>query len=581
MGKQQIDIITLELINNFLYSLVDEMTQAVIRTSFSPITRASFDFQCGLCLANGEMVLEGEGTLIHSLIYPTLISNLLEKHGSSINPGDIFVTNDPYSQAAHLPDIFMMRPVFINGNELAAWSVAGGHLRDVGGSTPGSCACDSTEIYQEGLILPPVKLYDKGKRNDYLYDIIKANSRAPAIVAGDIDAFRAACFVGEGRFLELVSTYGWESLRLYLEELLDYAERLTRAEISELPDGEYEFTDYLDDGGFDPDPVPIHCKITVSGDMLTYDFNGTSPQVRGALNNPLGTTRATVVSCLRYMINPEIPRNSGVFRPIKLIVPEGTLLNPRHPGAVSSRGATIGREVDTIFGAQSQIAPDKIMACASQCDTLLNIGGHDNNGKSFILMETFWGGWGGRPFADGLDYNTVPFMNGSNQPCELNEEDYPIVYNQHAYAPDTEGPGKYRGSVAVIREWQYVGNEPAIMQLRVERQKFPPYGLYGGQPGTPLVATINPDTENRSIGKITMELKKNDVLRLISTGAGGWGPPLERDVNTVLEDTRSEKISVKRAKEAYGVLVNENTMEVDIAATERLRKSMKESKDNA
>jgi len=308
------------------------------------------------------MLLEGEGTLIHSLVYPGLISNWMEAHADSTYPGDIIATNDPYSDAAHLPDIYMWHPIFID-NKIVAWSVAGGHLRDVGGSTPGSCACDSTEIYQEGLRIPPMKLYERGVPNRDLIALIEANSRVPMITMGDIEAYHAASHIGEERFLALAETYGWETLSIYLDELLDYAERLTRDEIRRMPDGEYEFTDYMDDDGITDEPIRLHIKITVAGDEITWDFTGTSPQVKGAMNNPYGSSKACVVTALRQMMNTDIPRNSGAWRPATLIIPEGNFLNPRLPAAVASRGGTLARESDVMLGAAAQIRPDKIPAC--------------------------------------------------------------------------------------------------------------------------------------------------------------------------------------------------------------------------
>ena len=575
MTKEKIDIITLQLINNFLYSVVDEMTQAAIRTSFSPIMRDAFDFQCGLCRPNGEMLLEGEGSLVHTGVYPLLINDLFTA-GTPIYLDDVFITNDPFSNAGHLPDMYMYHPIFLD-DKLVGWSVAGGHTRDVGGSVPGSCACDSTEIYQEGLRIPPTKLYERGIPNETLFRLIRANSRVPEILVGDIEAFGSACHIGEIRLLELVKTYGWEFLSPYLNELLDYAERLTRAEIKKLPDGEYEFTDYLDDDGRNSDPVPIRLKITVNGDDITYDFTGTGQQVQGAMNNPIGNTKATVVTTLRTMLDPDIPRNSGAYRPVKFIIPEGTLLNPKLPAACSSRGGTIGRHVDAMLGAMAQIVPDRIMACNSEADVLLNISGHNQDGKPWILMEAIWGGWGGRSHSDGVDFTTPTWLNGGNIPCELQEELFPVVCTQYGYLSDREGAGKYRGSVALVREYKLLDDE-AILQLRTERQRFSPYGLYGGQPGAPEEAIINPDTENRHIGKTTMEIKKDDVLRLITSGAGGWGNPLERVPEMVLRDVRNEKVSVKRAREAYGVVINEPDMEVDLAQTQKLRKTMKEAR---
>ena len=575
--EKEIDIITLGLINNFLYSVVDEMTLGVVRTSFTPLCRDAFDFQCGLCSnnENGEMLIEGEGTLIHSLVYTNLVANWLKEHRDDIYPGDFIICNDPYSGAAHLPDIYGWYPIFV-GDDLAAWAVAGGHVSDVGGSTPGSCACDNTEIYQEGLRIPPMKLYERGVPNDTLFKLLEVMSRTPDLVIGDIEAYRTACQIGERRFLQLARRHSWESLKVYLDYLLDYAEELMRAEIKAMPDGKYEFIDYMDDDGIDKNKlIKLHLKITVEGDEITYDWTGTSPQVKGAINMPYAALRAITITALRNMTNPEIPRNSGVFRPVKIIAPEGSLVNPRPPAAVAGRGVTFSRLADVFLGAEAQIAPDKIPACCAGNDSLVMIGGQDKDGKIFILGETNWGGWGGRPYADGIDFCTPAFSNASNQPCETNEEIYPMfMYNQYALVPDTEGAGKYRGSLSVARDWVFLGDD-AVFQLRTDRQKVPPYGLQGGLPGAVSQSIINPGTEDRHIGKTTINLKKGDIYRLLTQGGGGWGSPLERDVNMVLNDVRNEKVSIERAKNVYGVVLDEKTMEVHLKETEKLREAMK------
>ena len=232
--NHNIDIITMHLINNFLYSLVDEMTAAVVRTSFSPLTRDAFDFQCGICHANGDIILEGEGSLLHSLAYKYIIEAITEKFAGDIKPGDVFVDNDPYSEASHLPDMYLARPVFHQG-ELIVWTVSGGHMIDVGGRVAGSCACDSTEIFQEGLRIPPCKLFAEGGPNRAVFDILKANSRVPDILIGDLSAHKAACYTGDLRFKELIDEYGWETLSLYIDELLDYSERRAREDIKKPP----------------------------------------------------------------------------------------------------------------------------------------------------------------------------------------------------------------------------------------------------------------------------------------------------------------------------------------------------------
>jgi len=581
-AEKKVDMITLGLIDNFLFCLVDEMTQEVVRTSFSPLTREIFDFQCGFCRADGEMVMEGQGTLIHSRVFSGLIARWLREHRDITYPGDIIIANDPYLGATHLPDLYLYRPIFVD-DELAAWSVVGGHQRDIGGAQPGSCATDSIEIYQEGLRIPTMKLYERGVRNDDLFRVIRLNSRTPDIIEGDIEAFRVGTQTGEKRFREMVELWGWEEVKYYFDELLDYTERLTRAEIKAMPDGEYEFTDYLDDGGkgfldaqgnITSDLVPIRTKITVKGDELIYDFTGTSPQVKGAMNNPRATVDATVLNTLRFSMGLDIPRNDGAFRPVTVIAPEGCLLNPTPPTAVASRGGTLGRHQDSMLGAQAMIRPDRAMACASQVDTLINFAGYDEAGKRWVIIEGLWGGWGGRPTCDGCDYNTCPVLNAGNISMETSEEGFPISFDQYVYVPDTEGAGKYRGSVAVARDYRILADE-VIVQLRVDRQRTKPYGICGGQDGTLLHAIVNPGTENREVYKSTFDLKKNDVIRIQVAGAGGYGDPLERDVDMVLKDVYDEKVSIGRAKETYGVVIDEDTMAVDMNETERLREAMK------
>jgi N-methylhydantoinase B len=571
--SRNVEPITMYLINNLFYSLVDEMSVAVIRTSFSPLSRDAHDFQCALFKADGMLIMEGEGSILHSLAYTYIIKSIHQIYGNHIYPGDIFLDNDPYSHASHLPDFYMLEPIFFD-DKLIAWVSSGGHQADVGGSVAGSCACDSTEIYQEGLRIPIVKLYEKGVPNEAVFSIIRANSRVPDIIIGDVESHHAACHTGKKRLLEMISMYGWETLEIYIDALIDHAEQRTREEIRALPDGTYEFTDYLDDDGFEDKLVPIHLKITIEDHTILYDFTGTAPQIKGSMNNPVGTTRAMILIGLRCMIDPEIPRNSGVWRPVKMIIPEGCLLNPKLPGAVAGRGATLSRLMDVMMGAEAQIVPSKMPACESGADWLLSMGSHDSKLGVTVLTETVWGGWGGRPFADGVNFCTPIFLDGSNQSCETNERLYPFMYNQYGFVPDTEGAGKYHGSFALVREWTFMSEE-GTLQMRTERQRTQPWGLQGGQPGAFSQTIFNPGRDNYMMKKETIPIKNGDVLRVFTSGAGGWGNPLDRDIELVKTDVLNELVSVNRAKDVYGVIIDPQTKEVDIDATTDLRNSMK------
>jgi N-methylhydantoinase B len=326
----------------------------------------------------------------------------------------------------------------------------------------------------------------------------------------------------------------------------------------------------MDDDGFGSDPVPLHVAITVRGDRIIYDFTGTAAQIPGAMNNPLATTKAMILIGLRCLISTDIPRNSGVWRPVEVVVPSGTVLNPIMPAAVAGRGLTLSRLVDVIMGAEAQIAPDRIPACEQGSDFLVCMGFMSGGRIDSVLVETIWGGWGGRPFADGIDYNTPILLDGACQTCEGNEQVYPVHYNRFAFVPDTEGAGRFRGGLATVREWE-VDSEEAVLQMRTDRTKTRPWGLAGGLPGAFSKTSVVMGGRERVIGKETVSLGRGDILRLQVAGAGGWGDPLTRDPEMVRQDVINGKVSLERAREVYGVVLDQVTMEVDRPATDELR----------
>jgi N-methylhydantoinase B len=568
----QVDPITLGLVRNYLSSVADEMANTVIRTAYSTIVRDCMDFSTALCDRNGQMVAQGVTIPFQLGSIPAALGSTLRKYQGNIHPGDVFIMNDPFDGGIHIPDIFLFRPIFYQ-SELIGFSVVISHHVDVGGRVPGSAACDNTEIFQDGLRIPPLKLYDRGLPSEAIFEILEKNVRVPVMVMGDLRANLAACKTGEKGMLELARRYGPDALDQYYAELLDYTERMVRAEIQTWPDGEYSFTDYLDDDGVDPQPIPIHVKMTVHGDSVTIDFNGTSPQVRGGINCPLPFTVSCCGYAVRSVMQADIPNTSGLFRPIEVIAPEASIVNPVMPAASGMRGVVGFRLSDALFGALSHIIPHKVPAAGEGGNSLIIIGGYNRKREPFVMFDLMAGTWGARPTKDGNDGLTNPGSVISNIPAELMELEYPVRVEQYSLTEDTGGAGRFRGGLAIAREWRYLGEMPANLSIRSDRRDFPPYGLFGGKPGAPSSNVINPGTPGERVlrTKVTDTLNPGDLIRHVQAGGGGWGDPLERDPSAVLRDVFSDKVSLQKAEELYGVVIDPGSLEVDGAATERRR----------
>jgi N-methylhydantoinase B len=566
----QRDPLAFELIKNALAGIADGMAVTVVRTARSFVVKQSMDFSTALCDANGELTAQGMCVPLHLGAMPPALRGVLDRYQGRFEPGDIYIVNDPYSGGSHLPDIFLFKPIFVE-QTLASFACVIAHQTDIGGRVSGGNACDNTEIYQEGLRIPPLKLFERGVPNEAIFALLEKNVRVPDKVLGDVRAQIAALHMGERDFLQLVQEYGLQDLQGYMTELLDYTERFTRSEIETLPDGEYSFTEYIDDDGIDPGPIRIELALTIAGDTITADFTGTSPQCKGSIQPNLPATKAMVYAAIRCVLDPAIPNSGGYFRPIQVIAPEGTFVNPVHPAAVAARALGARRVAQAVFGALTKALPGKIFAAWGGGEFGISIGGYYANRKPFVHLEFHNdASWGGGPHKDGLDGHPGPMSNLANQPVELLEAEQPIRIDQYGFVPDTGGAGKYRGGLAMVRDFRLL--EEATLQIRSDRHKNLPYGLYGGKPGTPASGILNPATENKAMpSKFLMTAQPNDVFRMILAGAGGYGNPLERDPERVAEDVREEKLSIDYARREYGVVIDTQTLEVDDSATRALR----------
>lgn len=566
------DPITEELFRNAISALGDEMVLTIYRTAYSGVLKNIMDYSAAICDAEGRLVAQGLSLPGHLASIPVSLKAVLAAFGDDISEGDIFINNDPYDGGMHLPDIFVFKPLFADGR-VVAYAATICHHTDVGGRVPGSNASDSTEIYAEGLRIPPLKLYEKGVANSTLFRMIERNVRLPGRVFGDLRSQLAACEIAARGMTDLVSRYSAEGVTELMVAMMDYSERLTRHCLLELPDGEANFTDWIDDDQIDVGvPIKLMCTIRKRGDTMEVDWTGSAPQVKGAINNTLSYTQAMSYTAVKSVLSINMPNNDGVFRAIKVIAPAGTITHGKLPAACAARGLTGFRGTDCAFGALAQLYPDKVFAASDGGNTGLTIGGYDKDLKPFIYVDFISGAWGGRPWADGLDGNTTMFANMASFSVEVIEAENPLEVLDYEFVPDTGGAGKYRGGMSQRKTWRMLADE-GILQVRADRQAFRPYGLYGGGPGMPGLNVMDPglNTEAKLHAKITMTLRNGQIFRHELPGAGGWGPALDRDLDAVTRDLRDALVTIEGAARDYGVVAMGDPPVVDVTATEALR----------
>ena len=546
-----VDPITFAVIKSGLDTIVDDMAYAVMRTARSPIVRDVLDYSVTICDRKGRILSQAKTVALHLGAVPDAMDVVLDRFRGDLFPGDVIVLNDPYAGGMHLPDIFMFKPIF-SAEQLLGFSVVIAHHCDVGGRVPGSNASDSTEIFQEGIRIAPMKFYDRGVPNKTLLTILEKNVRLPEMVLGDLDAQYATCNIGERELTRLHDRYG-AMLDVYFDRLIDYGEELTRKAIAAWPDGEYSFTDYIDGDGFSPDAIPIVCKVTVKGDHLYVDFAGSSPQVKGAINSTLSFVKSSTYLTVRCALEHDVPNNAGVYRCITVTAPEGSILNPRMPAPVAARALTGYRVVDTVMGALAQIAPEKLMAAGEGGNTVVSMGGyHGEPRRPFVLVDMINGAWGGRADKDGIEGVTNPSQNMSNLPIETIEARYPILMEEYALREDSCGAGRFRGGLGLVREYRLLA-DTAVLQLRADRHEHPPYGLFGGGPAASSRNLIRQNGEWRVLpAKVTLEITKDTVLRHEQAGGGGFGDPRLRNPDAIRADLWNGKISLDHARKSYG-----------------------------
>ncbi|MFC5973047.1 hydantoinase B/oxoprolinase family protein [Halomarina salina] len=574
-----VDSVTLEVVRNACEALCEEMNANLIRTSYSPNIKERRDCSCALFDGDGEMIAQAENMPVHLGAMPFSVAAAVERFPpETLEPGDAVLLNDPYRGGAHLPDLTLVTPIFHDG-EVVAFAANRAHHADVGGARAGSVAADSTEIFQEGIRIPPVKLFDGGDPNEAVFDMILANVRTPDERRGDLRAQEAANQTAVDRFEDLVGTYGWETVAEVLGEIQDYSERRMRAEIEDLPDGTYAFEDILDDDGQGNEDLPVRAAVTVDGDSVTVDFDGTAPQTAGPINAVLAVTTSATYYAIRCVTDPTIPPNRGCYRPITVDAPEGTVVNPRPPAAVVGGNLeTSQRVTDVVLGAFAEAVPERVTGASQGTMNNVTFGGVDprgsrsesasateagteeatpDAGSPYAFYETQGGGFGGRAGKDGMDGVHVHMSNTMNTPVEVLETAYPLRVDRYEFRRDSGGPGEFRGGLGLRRDIT-VRDHTATFSLLADRRTHRPYGVAGGDPGSTGSAVLSDaDGEEEPLpGKTTRDLPPDSTVSIRTPGAGGYGPVEERDPEAVRRDVRRGKVSPEAAREDYGVDVD-------------------------
>lgn len=524
------DPVTLEIMRNRWRGVAEEACAAMILSAYSPNIKDRRDCSAAVALADGQVIAQAEvGTPLHLGIMPAILRAVLADFPlESFGPGDAVITNLPYPEGpGHLPDVSMVSAVFHDGAPVALAATTAHHI-DLGGYAPGSMPFGVHEIYQEGIQIPPTKVFHGGEWDASVIRLLEQNVRTQHELRGDLLAQYAAARTAERRVVEMLTRDGRREVFRYAREVLDHAERCMRAGIAELPDGEHRFEDYLDDDGVSEDPVRIAVTLTIEGDELTADFSDSSPQVRGPLNCRASAVKSCVYYAAKAVIDPTLATCAGAYRPLRVVVKEGTVLHARFPAAIGNANIlTDQRVVDVLMGALHQAAPDRVCAACSGEMNLINLGGLDPaTGRYFNYVETLAGGQGASLGLDGADAVHTHLTNTLNTPVEVIEQNYPLRVCEYALIPGSGGAGRWRGGCGLVREIECLADGVTV-SIGADRRRFTPWGLEGGGPARGAFCTCT-----RADGrveawptKVLATLNKGDRLRIETPGGGGYGEP--------------------------------------------------------
>jgi N-methylhydantoinase B len=560
---QKVDPATFEIVKNSFYKIAEEMRVVLAKTAYSPLLKSAGDYSCGVFDAGGAMVAQGPDLPIHLGSMPDAVRAVVSTFASDVHEGDVFLHNDPYFGGSHLPDVNVVRPAFHEG-QLLGYTCLRAHWPDVGSATPGSYGA-VTEIFGEGLRLPPLRLISRGALNADVEKLILANVRTPDERKGDLGAQLAATLRATERLQALARRYGTAEIIGYMAQVMDYSDRLMRAALMDLPDGEGMFEDFCDGDGIADDevgrdaPFRIRLSVTKTGDRLIVDFSGTDAQVKGPMNAPLSVTASGIYCGLKTAIDPNslIPPNSGCWRSIEIRARKGSVVNAEFPAPVVYANHEMSHRVaDMVMGALASFLPRQVMACSQGTSAILTLGGLDpRSGRRYVSYETVKGGYGARPNKDGINCIASGISNTMNTPVEVMETAFPVRIERYEINRDSGGAGRYRGGCGARRVWRLLEGADATAALCMERMTSPPFGLLGGQAGAAAVVKLTtPDGVTRDLpSKGAFGAPAGSVIDMITPGSGGFGPIAERDPGAIGRDLLDGYVSVEQARRDYHV----------------------------
>jgi len=560
---RSVDPITREVVANSLTSAAEEMSRAMRRSAYSAIIYDMLDYSCAIFGLNGELISQDENLPAQLGVMSSAIRYLLRKFPAEVtHPGDVFIMNGPYSGATHSNDLIVITPMYY-GDRLMGYAGTNAHHMDVGGKTPATEAADATEIWQEGLILPAVKLHDRGVPNQAILDVLAANVRIPKETLGDVRSQIAACRTGERRWNELCDRYGADELQAYVEDLWTYAETMVRSEIRAMRQGVYRAEGLMDPDFYGVDPVKIVATVTVGDGHIHADFTGTDAQVQGSMNCPLSSTVSAIWYAVRCMIEADVEMNEGCYRPVSWTIPEGSLLNPLPPAAVSVRHPTSLKVADLILKALSVAKPERSAAGCSVSFPTFNATGIDpRTSEPYLCADIVGGGMGGHDYGDGLSAIDTHLGNCAMMFAEALELEAPLRVLKTELVPDSGGAGRHRGGLAVERWYEVIAPKVTMAGWYGDQtmDETRPWGFNGGAGGWRAAIVDNPgraDVRHLRARGVHIEKELGETFCLRGAGGGGWGPPNERDPQALAEDLKNGYVTREVAKREYGFLPEE------------------------